>query len=109
MLRLSDHLVRCAGYKVEVVGIKAFHTINDYVKPTTRIVQLFGHLSTRARIMLEEPDFRRLVRGEEIEMDSDLQDGYVILFLRENPVSLGLVIRGRLRSQIPKKEARFFQ
>ncbi len=66
ILHHSDHLARSSRYKVEVVGIKAFHTINEYIKPTTRIIQLFGHLSTRARFELDDLELKRLVGGEEI-------------------------------------------
>jgi NOL1/NOP2/fmu family ribosome biogenesis protein len=108
ILHRSDHLERAARYKVEVVGIKAFHAINDFIKPTTRLIQLFGHLATRAWIEVSQEELKRLVSGKEIELVSDMEDGYVILRFQGNPVGLGLLIRGRLKSQIPKKEARFF-
>jgi len=109
MIRRSDHLQRSAGYKVCAVGMKAFHEINAYIKPTTRLIQLMGQLATRGRLELDESDLSRLVEAREIQMECEMDDGYVILVLRDRPLGLGLLLKGRLLSQIPKKETRFFE
>ena len=108
MLRRSDHLIRVARLRVEVVGIRAFHEIGPYLKPTTRMVQVFGHAATRSRVELLAWELGHLVQGGEIALEQALEDGYVILCMNAQPLGVGLAIRGRLRSQIPKSETRFF-
>ncbi|MCF8062043.1 MAG: hypothetical protein K9M82_05965, partial [Deltaproteobacteria bacterium] len=49
-----------------------------------------------------------LARGEELPLKRDVENGYVILTLDGEPLGLGLLIDGMLRSQIPRSELRFF-
>lgn len=108
ILRRSALLIRIARLRVEVVGIRAFHEIGPYLKPTTRMIQAFGHAATRSRVELYPSDLEHLVQGGEIALKQSLENGYVILCLQGDPLGVGLVIRGRVRSQIPKSETRFF-
>ena len=109
ILDASSHLEGAARLKVEAVGMKAFHYIGGYIKPSTRIAQVFGSYATRCRIDLGPDDLDRLVRGEEIQVDPQMGDGYVILILQGEPLGVGLLLKGWLRSQIPKSETRFFR
>lgn len=108
ILRRSALLGRVARLRVEVVGIRAFHEIGPYLKPTTRMVQVFGRAARRSRIDLLPSDVEHLVQGGEIALKPSVEDGYVILFLQGEPLGVGLAIRGGLRSQIPKSETRYF-
>ncbi len=91
--------------KVSQIGLKAFHKIGVYVKPTTRFIQVFGHEATKARLEIDESQLLKLFSGDELFVDPPIGDGYVILALSENRVpGLGLLIDGKVRSQIPKKE-----
>jgi NOL1/NOP2/fmu family ribosome biogenesis protein len=108
ILRRSVFLARASRLRVEVVGLRAFHEIGPYLKPTTRLIQVFGHEAVRSRFELLPEDLEHLVQGGEIPLESYLEDGYVILCLKRLPLGVGLVIRGQLRSQIPKSEIRFF-
>jgi NOL1/NOP2/fmu family ribosome biogenesis protein len=94
---------------VEAVGMKAFHFIGDFIKPSTRFIQVFGRYATRCRIELDGEDLDRLIRDREIPADARVENGYMILYHRGDPLGLGLLLNGRLRSQIPKSEARFVQ
>jgi len=109
ILKASPHLVSAARLRVEAVGMKAFYFIGEFVKPSTRLIQVFGRHATRCRIELGGEDLDRLIRGEEIPADARVENGYMILFRRGEPLGLGLLLNGRLRSQIPKSEARFVQ
>ena len=108
ILRRSPHLEAAFRLRVEAVGVKAFHRIRAFVKPTTRLIQIFGGHATKARVELNRGDLGILARGEGFPLKGDLANGYVILVLGGNPLGLGLLIDGRLRSQIPKSELRFF-
>ena len=96
-----------AQLKVSRVGMKAFQMVGAYVKPTTRLVQAFGHAAIRARLVLDKAQMYRLLGNEGLPMELDLEKGYVIISL-ENEMILGVGFygHGRLKSQIPRKEFR---
>ncbi len=108
ILRRSPHLEAAFRLRVEVVGIRAFHRIRAFIKPTTRLIQAFGRHATKARVALSREALASLARGKELPLKGDLENGYVILDLDGEPLGVGLLIDGRLRSQIPKSELRFF-
>lgn len=88
------------------MGLRAFHKIGGFVKPTTRMMQAFGHAATKGKIELDEHQLFKLLEGRELEVGSTLANGYVLLVLPESGVlGTGLLINGRVRSQIPKKQA----
>jgi NOL1/NOP2/fmu family ribosome biogenesis protein len=99
--------VSASQLKVSKVGLRAFQKIGKFVKPTTRLIQVFGTAATKGRIEIDDEQLARLVDGEELSVDMDLDKGYVILFQENSRVlGLGFYINGRIRSQIPKKELR---
>jgi len=101
------HAMTASQLKVSKVGLRAFQKIGVFVKPTTRLIQVFGTAATKARIEIDYKQLTRLVAGEKLSMNMDLDTGYVILVQRNGRVlGLGFFINGRVRSQIPKKELR---
>ena len=71
------------------------------------MIQQFGHKSTKARLGINERHLLKLLDGESIPADLDLDDGYVILDLGDRWIlGLGLLINGRVQSQLPRKEIR---
>ncbi len=91
--------------KVSQIGMKAFHKIGAYIKPTTRFIQVFGREATKARLEIDESEFLKLFSDDELSVDLPIGDGYVIFALGENRVlGLGLLIEGKVRSEMPKKE-----
>lgn len=72
------------------------------MKPTTRLIQLFGREATRSVMDLSDEEFRSLMGGEGIPCPLEIGDGYVILSLKGHVLGLGLLIRGVVRSQIRK-------
>jgi NOL1/NOP2/fmu family ribosome biogenesis protein len=100
-IRLALHL------KLSKLGMRAFHRVSAFIKPTTRMIQHFGYSSTKARFQINERQLLKLIDGGSISVDLDLEDGYVILDLKNRWIlGLGLVINGRVRSQLPQKELR---
>lgn len=107
LLRRIAHIELASQLKVSKVGIKAFQRVGAFVKPTTRMIQIFGSAATKARLEIDIPQLKRLVAGEELTVEVDLDKGYVILCLGESRIlGLGFFINGRVRSQIPRKELR---
>jgi NOL1/NOP2/fmu family ribosome biogenesis protein len=92
------------GLKIDMVGMRAFQKIRDYVKPTTRMIQTFGHLATKARIDIDDGQLLTLIRRGPLNLELEMNNGYVILMFEGRALGLGLFIDGAIRSQIPKKE-----
>jgi NOL1/NOP2/fmu family ribosome biogenesis protein len=108
LLRNTPQLVAASRIKVSLVGLRAFSRVGDYVKPSTRMIQIFGNRATRARCDLREGALQTLMAGEPIPVDLPIENGYVILSLKGHILGLGLLINGLIRSQIPRKELRSF-
>jgi NOL1/NOP2/fmu family ribosome biogenesis protein len=102
----SAHLEKAARLKVLKIGIKAFEEIGQFVKPTTRLIQLIGCKATKARFELSQLELRKLVAGERLPVTMALENGYIILLYKGQSLGLGLLIHGELRSQLPVKEIR---
>ena len=84
--------------------MKAFQKVGQFLKPTTRFIQVFGRLATRAALVISEGQLKDLLEGEGLCLDLDIEQGYVILKLDEKRVlGLGLYVNGTLRSQISLK------
>ena len=102
-----SHLRSAAGLKVSKTGLKAFRKVGAFIKPTTRMIQYFGNTATKARVEIDEGQLFKLLAGEEIPVDLDLEDGYVILALSMNRVlGFGFIYKGKVRSKLPRKELR---
>lgn len=93
-----------ASLKVSQVGLKAFDQVGKHLKPTTRMIQVFGHHATRGIFELGHDAFERLVRGELVKTSHDLEDGFVILRLGEKVLGIGLLIRGTISSRIKQSK-----
>jgi NOL1/NOP2/fmu family ribosome biogenesis protein len=71
------------------------------------MIQVFGHAATRGRVDISGGELARLLAGEELPVSMEMTNGYVILVLeRVHVLGLGLMIKGRVRSQLPHKEFR---
>jgi len=100
-------MTHASQLKISKSGLRAFHKVGGFIKPTTRLIQKFGSYATRARVEIKSAQLECLLGGESIPLDSDLDKGYVILTLGNDQIlGLGLLINGRIRSQLPKKEIR---
>ncbi len=110
MLRRSSFFPRAAILKISVAGFKAFTKVAGFVKPTTRMIQVFGKEARRARLSITEQELGRLVGNETLSVKADVEDGYVILTHKEDILGLGLLLNGELRSQLPRHTAgRYFR
>jgi NOL1/NOP2/fmu family ribosome biogenesis protein len=102
-----SHIRPSSRLKLSKMGMKVFHRVSSFVKPTTRMIQYFGQDATKARLVINEGQLLKLLAGDSIPVDLDLDDGYVILDLGNRWIlGLGLLINGSVRSQLPRKELR---
>ncbi|HDZ91161.1 MAG: hypothetical protein JRJ09_14620 [Deltaproteobacteria bacterium] len=107
MMKKSAYLEGAAHLKVTKVGLKAFGQVGEFIKPTTRFIQIFGRFAGKARLQISTAQLQTLLEGKEIPVDLNLDNGYVILSTEKGGVlGLGFLINGRLRSQLPRKEIR---
>jgi NOL1/NOP2/fmu family ribosome biogenesis protein len=105
LLHRSPHLGRCVGLKVSRVGLRAFQQVGAYVKPSTRLIQLLAPQVSRGRFEIDESQLQRLLAGEAVPFESPLENGYVVLSVKGLVLGLGLLVNGKVRSQIPKSQA----
>jgi len=104
-VRHSPGIQHVSKLKVSRVGMRAFQKVGRFVKPSTRLIQCFGHMAIRAKFQIDRRQLCKLLAGEELTFPAVLEDGYVILFLGEDMIlGLGLLLNGRVRSLIPRKE-----
>ena len=93
--------------KVCQVGMRAFQQVGQHIKPTTRFVQVFGMLATKAVLPLDAYSLQRIVKGETMSVDLRLENGYIILCYKDYALGVGLFIDGGVLAQLPKKETLF--
>ena len=106
-MKRSQHIETASHLKVAKVGLRAFQSVGNFVKPTTRFIQTFGRLASKAKLQINMGQLQTLLEGGEIPVDLKLDNGYVILTVEEDRViGLGLCINSKIRSQLPRKEIR---
>lgn len=104
LLRHPNPLPLPAALKVSRVGLKAFDQVGKHLKPTTRMIQIFGNHATKGVYELSEEAFGRLARGELVKINTDLEDGFVILRLGEKVLGIGLLIQSTISARIKQSE-----
>lgn len=105
LIKDTPQIIQASPLKVLRVGLRAFHEIGDYIKPSTRIIQIFGHAATKARLEIDQTQLKSLWAGEALCLDLSLEKGYVILSLGKDTIlGLGFYSEGRVRSQLPRGE-----
>jgi len=105
LLRKTTSVNLPVRLKVSQVGLKAFDKVGKYLKPATRMVQIFGHHATKGVYLLSDYELEKLLRAEPVEVASGMGDGFVILRFRKQVLGVGLLIQGRITSRIRQSEA----
>jgi NOL1/NOP2/fmu family ribosome biogenesis protein len=103
----SPFLYSASRLKAAGVGLRAFQRIGKFVKPSTRMIHMFGSLATKARVEIDQVQLQKLVNGEPLHIELEIEDGYVILLFAGHILGLGLLIEGKILSQIPRNELHF--
>ena len=76
----------------------------DSIKPTTSAVQLFGRYATKNIIELNRQQTDLILKGYDIDIDSNHKSGYVILKNKDDVIGIGLLNKNKLKNQIPKSK-----
>lgn len=87
----------------EAIGMRIMDLKDRPWKPTTSALQVFGQHATKNLIHLDENKARSFMEGRTLEVESEAQSGYVVVFNKEEVLGCGLYSRGLLASQIPKE------
>lgn len=104
IFRNTPQLTAVSRLKISRMGMKAFQKVGQFLKPTTRFIQIFGCSAAKAVLIISEAQLFRLLEGEGLSLDLEFDQGYVILKLDEKRVvGLGLYVNGTVRSQISGK------
>ncbi len=107
LIRNTRFIPSVSQLKVSQTGLRAFQRVGDFLKPTTRFIQSFGRLATRAKLRMDMAQLHALLEGKKIRVDISLDNGYVILTIGEGRIlGLGLYIDGMVSSQLPGKQIR---
>ena len=105
LIKRANYFREASTLKVSKVGLRAFQRVGAFVKPTTRMIQMFGHRATKAVMEIDEKQLAVLLSGERLTADLSMDKGYVILKLKNNRIlGLGFFISGVVTSQISRKE-----
>jgi hypothetical protein len=100
-------LAGVARLKTKAVGMRAFRRVGAFIKPSTRLIQVFGDAATRAKVKLSAEELLKLAAEGELKAELALKPGYVILTLPGNRIlGLGLYVEGRIISQLPRNQLR---
>ena len=93
-----------------VLGMPFFRIDMRFPRPSTNAVLKFGHLATRHRLELEDPEIAAALYRRSLSLDADRVsgfegNGYVILFYRGRPLGLGYFRPGR-EAAAPRRQGR---
>lgn len=83
-------------------GIRLCRLFPKTLKPTTAAMQVFGRWATRNCISVNKEQARRIINGDDLEIEAELEDGFVLIFWQEFVVGVGQYRRPRLSSCIPR-------
>jgi hypothetical protein len=107
LLRNTPKVVLASGLKTSYAGMKGFQKIGPFIKPTTRMIQVFGHLATKCALSINTVELAILISGGELSKELGIENGYIILKTNQGQIlGLGLFLNGKVRSQMPRKEVR---
>jgi NOL1/NOP2/fmu family ribosome biogenesis protein len=102
LLKKSIWLEQAAGFKAVSVGLKSFRRIGEYIKPTSRFMQMFGLNAQKSRYELSDQELQRIMADEPIDVEWPIDPGYVILAHQSRIIGLGFLNQNRIQPQLPR-------
>jgi len=109
LLRDTPLLEHVSHLKVSIIGMRAFNQVQEFLKPTTRLIQVFGRFATKRVYPIDRVQLDALLTGKILSGLENDQDGYIILSFKDQAIGLGLLIKGTIRSQLPRKDFLFIK
>ena len=83
-------------------GIRLARMYPYSLKPTTFGMQVLGMQATRNVIELNDEQAKRLINGESLNIEADVENGFVLLKWQGFVAGVGFYKRPVLKSQIPR-------
>jgi NOL1/NOP2/fmu family ribosome biogenesis protein len=83
-------------------GIRLCRLFPHSVKPTTFALQVIGRHATRNVVDVDDEQAKVLINGGDVQVEADVEDGFVLLRWKGFPIGVGHYRRPVLRSQIPR-------
>ncbi len=90
--------------QVQTVGLLFLRKISKYLKPTSAFLQRFGYLAKKNIVYLPDEFILLLRKYNNIEIDLNLEPGYVILKNKYWILGCGLYLPGKLFSYFELKK-----
>jgi len=83
-------------------GIRLCRLFPYSVKPTSFAMQVLGRHATRNIIDLSDEQIRSIINGNELRVEAQADNGFVLLRWHEFVIGVGLYRKPVLKSQIPR-------
>ncbi|MGQ9677832.1 MAG: methyltransferase RsmF C-terminal domain-like protein [bacterium] len=98
----TPEVMRFASLKPLRRGIRLCRIFPHSVKPTTASMQILGESAAKNRIEVNEVQAKGLVNGSSIEIDAEVEDGFVLIVWQGFVLGVGFYKKPILKSHIPK-------
>jgi|UniRef100_A0A7V5N1W6 hypothetical protein len=99
----TSYLEKLKDLQVQTVGLLFLREVSKYLKPTSAFLQRFGYLAKKNIITLPEEVILMLKERNKVEIELDLEPGYVILKNKHWILGCGLYLPGKLFSYLEPK------
>ncbi len=91
------------GLKLSTIGLRAMRNpFEGNKKITTNFAQAFGMYATKNTYELKEDELLPYLRGQDLELESDIGRGHRIIKYNNNIVGVGHAQETKIINQIPK-------
>ena len=78
--------------------------IENAIKPSTNFFHMFGHLVKENIIELDKDQAKEYIEGNDLESESDLASGYVLVKYKEYPLGCAHFKNNLLKNHLPKSK-----
>ncbi len=99
----TPYLENLRNLQVQTVGLLFLRQVSRYLKPTSAFLQRFGYLAKKNIVSLSEEIISILKERNKVEIELDLEPGYVILKNKHWIIGCGLYLPGKLFSYLESK------
>jgi len=99
----TEYLEKLKSLQVQTVGLLFMRQVSKYLKPTSAFLQRFGYLAKKNVVHLPEEIILILKEKNKVEINLDLEPGYVILKNKKWILGCGLYLPGKLFSYLEPK------
>ncbi|WP_022854644.1 hypothetical protein [Thermodesulfobacterium thermophilum] len=99
----TPYLESLTSLEVQTVGLLFLRKVSSYLKPTSAFLQRFGNFATKNVIILNFQLIEELKKHKKVEINLDLEPGYVVLKDEKWILGCGLYLPGKLFAYLEEK------